>query len=90
MVTEVDQALGETVLRYFSRSELSMNIRDRFTQLFQCRPRWTLEELEPYLRFAFAFAFYFYFYYYYFLWPETIFLSWLVIWSRESKGMLNC
>lgn len=46
---ELDQGTGDMMLRHFPRSALSNDIRARFMQLFQFKPKWTLEELDPYL-----------------------------------------
>jgi len=35
---------------YFSETDLSTNLVTRFEMLFQKRPKWTLQELQPYVQ----------------------------------------
>ena len=42
----------DTYLHYFPASELSEDIPARFTELFAFQPKWTLENISPYLRFV--------------------------------------
>lgn len=41
---------GERIIKYFPVSRLSKVPEQRFAQLFQARPRWELQDLEPFLQ----------------------------------------
>jgi len=46
------------MIKYFPHNELPMDPKERFTQLFQVKQKWTAEELEPYLLYSFLFYFF--------------------------------
>lgn len=41
---------NEEVIRYFNKDLLPVEARERFTKMFTVKPKWTFEELEPYIR----------------------------------------
>ena len=40
----------ETSVRYIDRLQLSRDVKLRFKQIFQLKPKWKRDELEPFVR----------------------------------------
>jgi hypothetical protein len=40
----------ETSIRYIDRLQLSRDVKTRFKQIFQLKPKWKRQELEPFVQ----------------------------------------
>jgi len=50
LVVRTITPIGVEYLKYFPQSSLPTDPRERFNRLFAEQPRWTLEEITPFIR----------------------------------------
>ncbi len=48
-VSFIDEAKQPQVIRYFPEWQLTDNLQERLAQLFQLRPKWTLQDIKPFV-----------------------------------------
>ena len=56
-ILEVDTLTNMEMIRYFPVDALPQDPTQRFTRLFQAKPKWTFGEISPYLRWQLRFSY---------------------------------